>query len=80
MLNYTEHNAEFYRCFMFEMSTVVKVYILLATAILNGESYHEAGADFFVATCYFNGHEIEYCIEMKNEGFVQGMFPMDMTE
>ncbi len=61
---------------MFEIPMVVKAYLLLATAILNGESYHEAGADYFVAACYLDEFEMEYCIEMKNEGLVNNAFPI----
>jgi len=63
---------------MFEISMTVKAYLLLAAAILNGESYYVAGADYFVAACYLDGYEMNYCVEMKDEGLRNNTFPIHL--
>ena len=63
--------------FMFSISTV-KAYVLLITAIVNGESYYAAGPNYFVAACYLDGYEWHYCVEMKNEGLLNNAFPIHL--
>lgn len=63
-----------------ELSLTLKAYLLLATAILNGETYSMAGADYFVAACYLDGFEMEYCIDVKNQGVLNGDFPIYLED
>jgi hypothetical protein len=65
---------------MTEFIITLKAYILLISAVIHGESMTYANEDFFIALCYLDKTPIHECIDYKNQGFVQGMFPMDMSE
>jgi len=58
----------------------LKAYFLLGFALLHGESYYSAGPDYFVAACYLDGYEMEYCIDVKNEGLLKGSFPIRLVD
>ena len=65
---------------LFEALFIVKAYALLATAVVGGESLEAAGPDYYEATCYLDGYDIHSCIDATRYAFVEGLFPMDMSD
>jgi len=65
---------------MTEFIIMTKAYFLLMTAIMNGESLVNAGADYVEATCYIEGYAAVTCHYIRSQGILQGAFPMDLSE
>lgn len=63
-----------------EWLLMAQAYILLSTAMLNGESRHAAGPDYFQATCYIEGYTLNGCINARRQGIVSGLFPVDLSD
>jgi len=64
---------------MTEFIIMTKAYFLLTTAIIQGGSLHEATPDYFEAICIIEGYEVQGCAYLRQQGIIDGLFPMDLS-